>query len=64
MPMMPTTTTAHRVFPMDIPSAIFDAIRREPDHEPHWLALEAHHVSEFPALRAGVPFTGCAMLAA
>jgi hypothetical protein len=24
---------------MDIPPAILDAIRREPDHEPHWLAL-------------------------
>jgi len=40
--MMPTTTTARRVFPMDLPPAIADAICREPDHEPHWLALSRY----------------------
>ena len=27
---------------MDLPPAILDAICREPDHEPHWLALARH----------------------
>jgi hypothetical protein len=25
-----------------VPLAILDAIRQQPDHEPHWLALAAH----------------------
>jgi hypothetical protein len=28
--------------PMDIAPAILDALRREPDHESHWLALAQH----------------------
>jgi len=43
MPMMLTTTTARRDFPMDIPPTILDAIRSAPSHEPHWLTLAKHY---------------------
>ena len=45
MPMLPTTTTARRVFPMDLPPAILDAIRHDPDHEAHWLC-DGHAVED------------------